>query len=178
MIASCGIWLARFPVIENIAAPANVNPNAIANVVQLSRSIRNTKGRHLCHGYVDKNDPALDNVQPEIDQQPGQNDASHDRPKHYLPHNYGRNTAPRRPSCRFKRDLVRTAQRAFPTKGDMRKRIFISKRQPVATPKCRSTARTSPSQGDRRETAKNLRLSPRSRSPLSPQFSDCEMARQ
>ena len=32
--------------------------------------------------------PALNDMQAEINQQPGQQNAGHDRPKHYIPHGY------------------------------------------------------------------------------------------
>ena len=94
MTASCGIWLARFPVTEKTAAPIKVKPSAMTNAVQLSRSMSkkhretNSERRHLRHGDVDENDAALHDVQAEINQQPRQKNAGHDRPKHYFPHNY------------------------------------------------------------------------------------------
>jgi hypothetical protein len=46
----------------------------------------NSKRRHLRHGDVDENDAALDDVEAEINQQPRQKNAGHDRPQHYFPH--------------------------------------------------------------------------------------------
>src|SRR5204862_1412775 len=48
----------------------------------------NSQRRHLRHGDVNENDAALHNMQAEINEQPRQKHASHDWPKHYLPHDY------------------------------------------------------------------------------------------
>ena len=48
----------------------------------------NSERGHLRHGDVDEDDSALHDMQAEINEQPWQKNAGHDRPKHYLPHDY------------------------------------------------------------------------------------------
>src|ERR1700730_1452983 len=92
MIASCGTGLARLPLPEKIAAPIKVTTTegrhqTVRFEVEQDRDANSERG-HLRHGDVDENDAALDDVHAEVNQEPRQEHAGHDRPKHYFPHDY------------------------------------------------------------------------------------------
>ena len=92
MIASCGIWLARFPVKEKIAraqegeTKCNSEGGPAMKIETKEQRHANPERSHLRHRDVDEDDAALDDMKPEIDKQPRQENAGHDGPEHYFPH--------------------------------------------------------------------------------------------
>ena len=177
MTASCGIWLVRLPVTEKIAAPVNVKARRdyksrpAFQVDAKKNGDTNSERSHLRHGDVDENNSALNDVQPKIDQQPWQENAGHNRPKHYFPHNYGRDGSPSRP-CLF--SITRRARRSRPTN----KCIFISAPPRGGKQACRSTSHSCPCRADHRGIVKTPQLWRQSHLPLSQRFAGHETARQ